>query len=285
MVAAGARTKEEVAATLTARPEAIEERKEAFEEVTGAGALSAELKEKRLEQPSIEPEGLPLAGRAAELGLKPATIFGNLIGQRLETAGVIEGFTPQTSKELAESTFGKALGLSTLAASVAVAATLAGPPAAAMAAGVASKSVFAAGALGTAVTAVSGYFGVKQVLDYKGGELETMRGILSQYTEDGEKIKALASLGADLVTELEILHTYAEEVDYAEATIQQIGIDNIQFRYEKEWIQDMGDIRTARTAIQRRVDELNEIAGRGTITIDPTSLVYTIDQAEKTHRK
>ena len=232
--------------------------------------ISAELGEKRLEQPSLEPEGLPF--------IKTREEAGEIQAQQREFIGKL-----LTGKATKEEIFTEAKNFATGAAisGGAMAIVAASPALASIMAGITAKSVFLTGALGTAVTAVSGYFGYKQVLDYKGGELDNMRGILSQYTEDGEKIQALVLQGADPITELEILFTYVDEINYAEATIKQIGNDNIMFRYEKEWIQDMGDIRTARTAVQRRIDAVLRIMQTGGVTTNPQELIYTVASIEK----
>ena len=239
---------------------------------------AAELEAKRQTMPGLEPEGVPLVTPIAEIGLKTSVKIGNAIGNGLVKSGIIDSFTPQTEEELAQTGFGKGLGLATSGVAAVTAAIAAAPYIATAGAAVASKSLFVAGALSTAVAGVASYFGYRQVLDYKGGELDTMRSTLAKYTEDGEKMQALVSLGADPEGELNILYQYAEEINYAEATIKNIGKDNILFGYEKEWIEDMMAIRTARTAVQRRIEAVTNIALTGGAEVDPVGLMYTIGE-------
>jgi hypothetical protein len=204
----------------------------------------------------------------------PAEKIGNYIRRKL-------GKSEVSRKDLAETPLGKFLGLSTAAVGATASILLAAPYVASMSAAAISRFAFLKGKLSLAAGGVATYFGLKNVLDYKGGELEVMRGILAQYTEDGEKVQALASQGADPITELEILMTYSEEIDYCESVIKEIGNDNIEFRYKREYIKDMGDIRTARTAVQRRIDAILKIMETGSATVNPEALMYLMGMLEE----
>lgn len=246
--------------------------------------LSAELEEKITSQPDLEPA--PLTERAsgaldktAEIGLIPAAIGGNLITAGIEKLTGKE-FGRVTAAGLADTDFGKFLGNATLGAGALGATLAAYPVLASVFAGnivtkvMATKILSLNGAMG----AVAGYFGTKQVLDYKGGELDTMRDLVGSFTEDGERLQSLTLQGLDPETTLEILQSMSNEVDEAESVIKQIGNNNIQFRYEKEYFKDMKDIRSARLALQRRTDAVINIAQTGSANLQPEVLVYGASQ-------
>ena len=238
-----------------------------------AEQLSSELGGKIADQPDLTPS--PILEETAGMGLAPGVWAGNLILAGLEK---ITGkqYGRETTEDLQKTLFGKYLGNATLGVAAAASILYASPYVAKLFASGTAKTAMTAklGILGKASGLVATYFGTKQVLDYKGGELETMRGIISSFTEDGERLQALALQGGDPVTILAILQEMSDEVDYAESVIKDIGNKNIQFRYEKEYIKDMQKIRSARLALQRRTDAVTNIALQGGTSIDPEGLMY-----------
>lgn len=248
--------------------------REAFQTVTGSDLLNQQLQEKISNQPDLAPEK-SVTENVAGAGLALQAQAGNLITAGLEKiTGKKYGRT--SGSKLAKTAFGKFLGTATVGATGAAGVLLAAP----VVAGVFSAQVASAaaglkiGILSTAVGSIGAYFGTKQVLDYKGGELETMRSTIGSMTEDGERIQALATQGGDLVTLYQTLQDMSLEIDNAEAVIKDIGNKNIQFRYEKEYIEDMKRVRSARLAIQRRVQAIENIAATGQTVINPEALMF-----------
>jgi hypothetical protein len=243
-----------------------------------AEELAAELGGKIATQPGLQPGGIgePILETTGAAGLIIPAFIGNMTTKALE---VITGkqYGRTSGKELAQTTFGKILGTGILATGIPLAAIYASPLMAkvfatkVMTASIAAKSTVLLGGLG--LTGVTAYFVKGQVLDYKGGELDTMRSIVGSYTEDGERMQALVTQGGDPVATLELLQKMSDEIDYAESVIKEIGNKNVQFRYEKEWLEDMKDIRSARLALQRRAQAIYQISATGKVTLDPNGLM------------
>lgn len=233
--------------------------------IGGAQLIQGQLQEDIVSQPSLEPEGLPFIATREEaeaIAKEKREFLGRLITGKA------------SKKEIIEEAKKFATGAAIVGTAIAV--VLASPTLAAFFGRTAAAKIFGTGTLKTAAAGVSAYFIGRNVLDYKGEELDNMRSILSQYTEDGEKIEALANQGAPVDVELRILSTYVDEINFAEQKIKEIGRNNIQFQYSKEWIQDMGDIRTARLAVLRRIDSItNKIEIQG-IEINPEGIVLEV---------
>jgi len=230
--------------------------------------LSAELGEKIGEPPE-------LLGGEEQIAQQPSTIdvFLEGVGRAgdLSILKALKG--DQMSSEEA-----KLKGIAKLGVGAAALGFLLGSPLLAKfsATSTATKSMAAKlGIFSSVIGGLSAYFIGRQVTDYRGGELDTMREMIGSFTEDGERLQALATQGADPSEILSTLQDMSEEIDNAEATIKDIGIKNIQFRYEKEYLRDMQKIRSARLAIRRRVEAVINIVQTGQASLDAGSLIYT----------
>lgn len=251
----------ELAEALTPPPEAVSQ-----EVVTQAEEASTALEEQRVNQPDISPDtGLPFLEtpeEAEKLQKKQRDFASKLVTGKATKEEIIE--------EAKNLVVGGAIAGSAIGFIAASPALTAGFAAAAV------KASSATGILSTAIGGATSYFIGKNVLDYKSGELDNVRGSLAKYTEDGEKMQALVLQGASPELELQIMLQYVEEINEAEAGIQAIGNDNVQFRYEKEWRDDMQTIRTARTAVQRRIDAVLQIIATGAANLPGEELIREV---------
>jgi len=232
--------------------------------------LSAELGQKIEDQPEL------LGGEQIEQQPSTTDIFLEGVGRTgdLSVLKALKG--DQMSSEEA-----KLKGIAKLGVGAAALGFLLGSPLLAKfsATSTATKSMAAKlGIFSSVIGGLSAYFIGRQVTDYRGGELDTMREMIGSFTEDGERLQALATQGADPSEILSTLQDMSEEIDYAEATIKEIGIKNIQFRYEKEYLRDMQKIRSARLAIRRRVEAVINIVQTGQASLDAGSLIYTASE-------
>jgi len=247
----------------------------------GIEPLKSELEQKIIEKPSLEPEQTMLE-RGAGVGLAPAVAIGNLIGKGLEAAGIVEQFTPQTAKELTETKTGKALGAATLGTGVALAGAVVAPYAAALAARTSVGAVM--GIKFSTLAKVTASLGILAAggaaFDWNGWEMNTQRKIIGGYVEDGEKLIAIDRASGDHEFVMNILIQAAAEIDEAERVLKTGGNNNIQNRVGKEYLDDMNNIRTARIAIFRRINELELIARTGQAALKPDELMYAAAQFE-----
>ncbi|KKN36387.1 hypothetical protein LCGC14_0774250 [marine sediment metagenome] len=222
-----------------------------------ARALSEELEAKTLDQPSLEPD-ISATEAAAFVAIKPFEFAAN-------KARVAAGKEELSAEDFAKTGGGKVAALF-FAGAFAIGAVTAG-------AVVASAMTVKIALLGGVISSVGGFFVGGEVVDYRGGKLDTMRNIIGSFTEDGERLQAIATQGGDINTTLRILNDMADEVDHAESVIQEIGNLNIEFRYDEEWRDDMQAVRSARLALQRRTDAIINIALTGRTTFSAEDLV------------
>lgn len=238
-----------------------------------AEELRTGLVQKIKEKPSLEPK--PIVQEVSRLGLLPAVKAGNLI------TGLLEGITGKkfgrtTTEELAKTEEGKALGLATLGTAGVLAAVIASPLMAQIAARSAIVTSVTTKTLGLR-TLIEG-FGIfivgKGVLDFQGGEMDTMRKTLQKMVEDGERIEAAVRNGFPNSDSLELLQQMAEEVSFAEQRIKELGNFNIKYRVDKKYLEDSAQVRSAREALVRRVLAIENIAATGQASLNPEALLF-----------
>ncbi len=251
-----------------------EEAAETFEEATGAGALAEELESKILEKPSLKPE--PILAEEGVLGdigragmrIEDQTLIGKVaLGMGV---GLDPGVAPLKG------------AVSALAA-VGAGAFAAAPYVVGAAATGAVKSVMATkllslkGALASIVIVAAG----GGLLDWRGLEMNTQRKIIGGFVEDGEKIVAIDRATGDHETMLNLLTQAAAEIDEAERILKEAGNNNFQNKIAKEYLDDMNNIRTARLAVFRRVNEIILLAETGQAALKPEELIFQMGQLER----
>ncbi len=246
------------------------ERREEFEEVTGAGELTEELERKKAAPPSLAPPPLDLLTTPnewiASREFQPLGITGvSASKQLLEDP---KGQLKRAGVELAigASVGGLSLGaLSQLAARATMVTKVLG-----------SKGIVTA--LSVATTGLGIFVVGPGVFDYRGDEMETHRKIVQGVIEVGERIEA-ANRNSDPITApetIELLTTISSEVDRAEQRIKELGIYNVQYRFAKEYLDDMDNIRSARIALLRRIDAVVNTAATGQAAFRPEELLFDV---------
>lgn len=243
----------------------------------GAQELLSELERKQVEQPSIvegltteqvkagvEPPLFNIAGNLRKLAIvrdhQPFGITGFPTAKRL-----LEEPGEEMKRATAEAGIGLAIGSLGLIGS---------GTAGIVKSGMSAKLL----SFGGVMSAITSFFLTRQVLDYKGGELDTMREMVGSFTEDGERLQAFATQGGDIETVLTLLQDMSDEIDFAEARIKDIGNNNIAFKYDKEYLRDLQKIRSARAAITRRVSAVINIAAEGRAQVNPGELMYIAEE-------
>ena len=108
-----------------------------------------------------------------------------------------------------------------------------------------------------------------------------MRKVIGGYVEDGEKLIAIERASGEHEFILGLLQQASDEIDAAEAALKLSGVKNIQNRIGKEYLDDMNNIRTARFAILRRLEEIELIASTGQAALKPEELLYEASKFEE----
>lgn len=258
-----------------------ETRKREFEEVTGGGALREELREKIAEMPSMAPE----KGALIRPLIEPAK--GILESRQFPAVGIsglgaaaklLENPEQELKRYGVELAAGTAVGLGAL--SLGFLSQL-------VAKSTITKAVIGSKGVATALSIATTGLGIfvvgPGIFDYRGDEMETHRKIIQSVIEVGERIEA-ANRNNDPVTSpdtIELLRTIAEEVDFAEQRIAELGIYNFNYRYAKEYLDDMKRVRSARIAIERRVGAVVNTAVTGGAALRPEELLFDVAQFEK----
>ncbi len=242
-----------------------------------AAPLKGQLLQDILEPPSLEPA--PVVETISTFGLIPAVKIGNMITGLLETL-TGEDFGETTVEELAQTPAGKALGLATLGVAGTLAAITANPILASITARSTVVSSMAAkiGALNGITKSLAVAAAGGGLLNWDGLEMATQRNIIGGFTEDGERLEALARQGLPSEFELNILNQMMEEVNYAESVLKDSGNTNILNRVATKYLDDMRRIRSARLALFRRIQAIENIALTGGAQLSPEELIATAAQ-------
>lgn len=248
-----------------ARLKQEELRRLGFQTETGSAELSAGLQEDILNMPSMAPEPLydsttdTLNWAAEKMGLYK--VGGVPLGQPPENA---------TALELAIYDLRQIVTLTGL--------SITGG------AGLALLSVLTIGASalpgGGLISAGLAYFGGSELVDWKGGKMNTLRQGITKTVEDGERIEASVRNGMDPALGIKQIENIIGELDNAEIEIQNLGNHNLDYRYSAEYIQDMKNIRSARSVANRRILAIENMAVSGTAAINPDALLFHLSQFE-----
>ena len=108
--------------------------------------------------------------------------------------------------------------------------------------------------------------------------MDVLRQGIKKVVEDGERIEAANRNGLPSTDTISLLTTMADEVSSAEARIQELGNNNLQYRVSKEYILDQQNVRSAREALLRRVLAVENIAATGQAALNPEALMFDIGQ-------
>lgn len=255
---------------------AADVRRKGFQEVTGSEELRQELIQKRDAPPDISPTPI------SEIGLRPATDIAASLSTGIEEL-TGKKFDTLSAEELGKTKLGKAIGFATIAAGAAAFAPFIAPFVAQVAAkSTILKAVTGTGgsvpALRTAIEGLGIFLGVGAIFDFEGKEMDTFRKKIQGVIEDGERIEASARNSADTTDTIFLLQTISEEVNFAEQRIKELGFFNIEYRSSKEFVDDMDNIRSARIALLRRLDAVENIAATGAGALRPEELLFNASQ-------
>ena len=234
-----------------------------------------ELEAKIVQPPSLEPP--PVLETAAGVGLAPSVGIGNFI------TGVLEDITGKqfgrtSTKELAGTKGGKALGLAIDAVGVATVIAMGSVAAGFLAQKAAQTTIvtkvgLSTGSLKAVIFTGFALGGAASILDVERGEITTAKNRIARITEQGERLLGATASGLPIPFTFAQLGRMNNSVNEAEATIKQKGIFNIKFRTSKEYLDLEEDIVDARIALVRRLEELEEVARTGTRPTDPEELI------------
>ena len=248
-------------------------RRQEFQEATDSDVLAEELQKKIEDKPSLEPEsigsrvGSPLlSGLARTDANLPNTLNKFAIG---------EG-SAQDVSDLASAWSDKAKV-------AAVVGTLVAAPEAIPSVATMKVAAVMGGKLALLKTALAGvlvFAGGGAVLDWRGKQMAVQREIIGGYVEDGEKLIAMQSAGLPPQTVQRLLQQASDEIDEAERVLMEAGRNNYENIYNKEWEDDMNNIRTARIAVLRRTIESENIAATGSAQLNPQQLLFLGSQFE-----
>lgn len=112
-------------------------------------------------------------------------------------------------------------------------------------------------------------------LDIDRGEISTQQQTVTKMVELGERIEASVRNGYDPTLAIQQLTQMSNAVDEAEASLKANAIFNVKYRTGKEYIKDQQSIIGARTAIQRRIFAIENIAATGGAALNPEELIIT----------
>ncbi len=242
--------------------QALEERKlrEQSELVTGGlDPLIGRLEEKQKVIPSLAPE-LGAGETLAKAGLDALAKVGGLLGQD----------TTVDTTEFAKTKTGKIIGGSAIAA-IGLGVGVALTSLATFAIGSIGKG--GSGGLGVATAAIATGFGISKATDIKGGQIDNLEKELSDIESRASSIQSGATAGADPQFSFDILLQMETEVLFTEQKIQELGLNNIEFRSEERYVQLQAKIATTRANLLERARVVRLVATTGSPTASPESLI------------
>ena len=221
------------------------------------------------EKPSLQPT--PISEKVVGVGFKPAELLGRTLDK---VTGQDPEIHLQNLKNFEKTKFGKVVGGIGTATMAVMGASMI--PAAAVA--TATKWISATmsakiGLLGTATAGLGAFLGGRKAFNWRGEEMDTHRAMIQGMVEDGEKIEASNKNGYPSSDTIELLRTMADEVAFAEQRIKELGENNAEYRFSKEYLDDANNVRTARIALLRRSEAVRNTALTGQSTVDPTALM------------
>lgn len=243
-----------------------ETRREAFREETGSGELAEELQKKIEAPPSMQPE--PILGITPEQFAEGRIFQPFGISATGASARLLENPEAELKRAGVELAAGTAIGglslgfLSSLVAKAGITKAVMG-----------NISLLKGATAGLAL-----YLGVGAVFDYRGKEMDVFRGRVQKVIEDGERIEASARNGFPTTDTIALLSTIVEEVDEAEKRITELGIYNLEYKVSKEYLLDQSRVKSARIALIRRIEAVENIAATGTGALRPEELLFEVEQ-------
>ena len=258
-------------------------RRAQFGEETGSEALRLQLEQNIANPPSLEP------GAATDTGvgkfIAEAGIRGNPSIQRFQNIfALAKGDKPLSTKEIAGTPLGKALGFTQAGIGTVGLALTIPTVMTALASTTVGSSVLGAGGsvpgLNKAIGVLSLYAVGGKVFDYRGAEMDVLRQGMKKVVEDGERIEASVRNGYSPADSIGVLTQMSEELESAESRIKELGNNNVSYRVSKEYILDQQNARSAREAILRRVIAIENIAATGQAALSPEELLIDLARFE-----
>lgn len=259
-----------------------EQQEEKFKEETGAGETLEELEAGIVDEPSLAPEGV--IDTATGLLATPGTVQQVALGNFM--TGILEKITGNTyGRTSVEEALEKNPIMSrVLGGSLAVAegALLAIGGAAALTTVLASSLATKAAALVSGKIAATGAtlaglaatgFGVAEVIDIKGSEIDTLKQQIAGYSEISSELRADVEAGMDAGVAVKKIGDMVKSVQEAESRIKQLGSNNIKFRTSKEYLDVQVEALDTRTSLYSALGEIVTLAASGEVGLSPEQLM------------
>jgi hypothetical protein len=133
-------------------------------------------------------------------------------------------------------------------------------------------------AIGLLSFAAFGGAGAVAIFDAQGGEMRTLRKGIQKITEDGERIEASSKNSGETTDTILLLEIMADEVTFAEQRLKELGENNVQYQFSKEYITDAQNVRSARIALKRRAEAVENLAATGQAVLNPQAVLYDLSQ-------
>jgi len=262
-----------------------EQRTGKIEETLGAEKLKEQLTTQILTPEDISSQAatsevLQGLGEKARLGTPLDVLTGQPIGAQEGLAGA--GLSQLSNEQLGGATAGTIAAGGLIIGGAAIATS--GIPALVASIGgkIAAATGATAGILKTAATGALAFFGIKGALDIKGGEISSMRAEIAKVPGQSSTIlSAVQNGGLSAEEGMQRLRDLANSVNQSERAIKQIGIYNIQFRTDKEYLIVMQEIADARANLLERIGGIQNVALSGKPQVNAEQLIYTLQELEK----
>lgn len=230
----------------------------------GLDPLIAGLEERTLEPLELAPS-LTKGEATIKAGLDVQSFVGSLFG--IETT---EGFT----EEFAQTGAGKVVGSMGI---VGLGLGLAGlgMVGKSLASGIAGKGIGSAGGV------LATMLGIKTLADFRGGEIDKLKGQLSAIEGSASSLSSGASAGADPNFTLEVLQDMDNDLNQAEIKLKELGEQNIDWRVSKEYREFQEKIRTTRLNLLERARTTRNLAVVGTASPTPETYFSWFNEVEQ----
>ncbi len=242
-----------------------QKRREGFQEATGSKALQQQLQQQTEQPLSLKPEALITPNEFMETReFQPLGITGLSASKKL-----LEDPEKELKRRGVELAVGAAVGglslglLSSIATKAGITKAVAS-----------SSGIVKGAALGIIATAVGG-----RLNDLKGGEVSNLRAEITKMTGSSSTILSAVQNGGLTPEEgLLQLRQLADAVDESEAAIKTAGIYSLRFRFDKEYIPAMAEIKDTRLNIIERIGGVETVAARGRPQLEPEQLLFDNEQ-------
>ena len=136
-----------------------------------------------------------------------------------------------------------------------------------------TSSLFGLAATGAAI------LGLGKLTDVNRGKINSHKGAIQELAAEVNAIKGEAEAGGaeGVAAGIKRLIEYEEELQDAEAAIKTLAANNLQFRIDDEHLEMEAEIRSARTDILERLQELRNLALQGQTSVNPNQLIVNAE--------